>query len=80
LGLNTIEPERDPYGHTRRRLGATFNDKPELRSKQPKREDAGVSGNAKDEDLSKLLRSWQPEMPEFSDFVRNVWRRIQMAY
>jgi hypothetical protein len=43
------------------------------------REDAGVSGNAKDEDLSKLLRSWQPEIPELSDFVRNVWRRIRMA-
>jgi hypothetical protein len=34
--------------------------------------------NMKD-DLSKLLRSWQPEVPEPADFTRNVWRRIELA-
>jgi hypothetical protein len=31
------------------------------------------------DDLSKLLRSWQPEVPERADFTRNVWRRIELA-
>ena len=31
------------------------------------------------DDLSKLLRSWQPEVPEPADFTRNVWRRIELA-
>ena len=31
------------------------------------------------DDLSKLLRSWQPEVPEPADFSRNVWRRIELA-
>jgi hypothetical protein len=31
------------------------------------------------DDLSKLLGSWQPEVPEPADFSRNVWRRIQLA-
>ena len=29
------------------------------------------------DDLSKLLGSWQPAVPEPADFNRNVWRRIQ---
>jgi hypothetical protein len=33
----------------------------------------------KNDDLSKLLRSWQPEVSEPADFARNVWRRIQLA-
>jgi hypothetical protein len=31
------------------------------------------------DDLSKLLGSWQPEVPEPADFRRNVWRRIELA-
>ena len=31
------------------------------------------------DDLSKLLGSWQPEVPERADFTRNVWRRIELA-
>jgi hypothetical protein len=31
------------------------------------------------DDLSKLLRSWQPEVPEPADFTSNVWRRIELA-
>ena len=31
------------------------------------------------DDLSKLLGSWQPAVPEPADFTRNVWRRIQLA-
>jgi hypothetical protein len=31
------------------------------------------------DDLSKLLGSWQPEVPEPADFPRNVWRRIELA-
>jgi hypothetical protein len=31
------------------------------------------------DDLSKLLRSWQPKVPEPADFTRNVWRRIELA-
>jgi hypothetical protein len=31
------------------------------------------------DDLSKLLGSWQPEVPEAADFPRNVWRRIELA-
>jgi hypothetical protein len=31
------------------------------------------------DDLSKLLRSWQPEVLERADFTRNVWRRIELA-
>jgi hypothetical protein len=31
------------------------------------------------DDLSKLLRSWQPKVPESADFTRNVWRRIELA-
>jgi hypothetical protein len=31
------------------------------------------------DDLSKLLGSWQPEVPEPADFTRNVWRRIELA-
>jgi len=34
--------------------------------------------NMKD-DLSKLLRSWQPGVPEPAAFRANVWRRIQLA-
>ncbi|HEY5707346.1 MAG TPA: hypothetical protein VIS96_17445 [Terrimicrobiaceae bacterium] len=31
------------------------------------------------DDLSKLLGSWQPEVPEPADFTTTVWRRIQLA-
>jgi hypothetical protein len=31
------------------------------------------------DDLSKLLASWQPAVPEPADFNRNVWRRIQLT-
>ena len=31
------------------------------------------------DDLSKLLGSWKPEVPEPADFNRNVWRRIELA-
>jgi hypothetical protein len=31
------------------------------------------------DDLSKLLGSWQAEVPEPADFTRNVWRRIELA-
>jgi hypothetical protein len=31
------------------------------------------------DDLSKLLGSWQPEVPEPADFTRNIWRRIELV-
>lgn len=33
----------------------------------------------KDDELSKLLRNWQPEVPEPADFAGNVWRRIRLG-
>ncbi|MBN8710216.1 MAG: hypothetical protein J0I10_12575 [Verrucomicrobia bacterium] len=31
------------------------------------------------DNLNDLLRSWQPEVPEPSDFRRNVWQRIERS-
>lgn len=30
-------------------------------------------------DLSKLLTTWEPEVPELSVFRRNVWQRIESS-
>lgn len=31
------------------------------------------------DDLNALLRSWQPKVPEPSDFRRNVWRKVETS-
>ncbi len=31
------------------------------------------------DNLNDLLKSWQPEIPEPSDFRRNVWRKIELS-
>lgn len=31
------------------------------------------------DNLNDLLKSWQPEIPEPSDFRRNVWKKIELS-